>query len=340
MRNIIFFTHAEKKPSGGAKYIYNYSQIINEIKNFTSEVVHIKKKKTSKFRDSINKKFNIKRNIYSGWQFKDITYSKNFKYKWFDNKVNIKQNFDFDKKRDFIILPEIFAHIADELLIKNKINYAIFVQNGYVINSTNDEKKLLKVYKNAKFILSSSGDTSECIKLKFPKLKLKILKVSYCINFGKVNFKLKKNMITYSSRKLPHHSNLVISYLKPHLPKKWTLQNLHNLSNKEFMTLIKRSKIFLSFSYLEGLGLPPVEAALAGNQVIGYTGEGGNEYWKKPLFTKINSGEINIFVKTILKRIIKDNLRKNYSKKQYNILKKKFSKESEVKNIKKFLKLI
>ena len=73
MRNIIFFTHAEKKPSGGAKYIYNYSQIINEIKNFTSEVVHIKKKKTSKFRDSINKKFNIKRNIYSGWQFKENT---------------------------------------------------------------------------------------------------------------------------------------------------------------------------------------------------------------------------------------------------------------------------
>ena len=34
MKNIIFLTHAEKKPSGGAKYIYNYSQIINELKNF------------------------------------------------------------------------------------------------------------------------------------------------------------------------------------------------------------------------------------------------------------------------------------------------------------------
>ena len=147
-------------------------------------------------------------------------------------------------------------------------------------------------------------------------------------------------MITYSSRKLPHHSNLVISYLKPHLPKKWTLQNLHNLSNKEFMTLIKRSKIFLSFSYLEGLGLPPVEAALAGNQVIGYTGEGGNEYWKRPLFTKINSGEINKFVKTTIERIIKDNLKKNYSKKHFNRLKKKFSKENEVKSVKNFLKLI
>ena len=82
-------------------------------------------------------------------------------------------------------------------LIKNNIHYSIFVQNGYVINSTNDEKKLLKVYKNAKFILSSSSDTSECIKLKFPKLKLKILKVSYYINFGKVNLKKKKYNYLY-----------------------------------------------------------------------------------------------------------------------------------------------
>ena len=132
----------------------------------------------------------------------------------------------------------------------------------------------------------------------------------------------------------------MISYLKPHLPKKWILQNLHNLSNKEFASSIRRSKIFLSFSYLEGLGLPPVEAALAGNQVIGYTGEGGNEYWKKPLFTKINSGEINKFVKTIINRINKSNLTKNYSKNQYKRLKKKFSKENEIKNIRKFLKLI
>ena len=44
MKNVIFFTHAEKGPSGGAKYIYRYSQIINQIKNFSSEVIHIKKK--------------------------------------------------------------------------------------------------------------------------------------------------------------------------------------------------------------------------------------------------------------------------------------------------------
>jgi hypothetical protein len=340
MKNIVFLTHAENNPSGGAKVIYRHSQIIDKIKNYSSEVIHIKKKRLSKFKNSINKKLNLRNNSYSGWQLNEVTYVKNFKYNWFKNKIKTKQNFEFNIKKDFIILPEIFAHFADELLIKKKIKYAIFVQNGYIINSTNNEQNLLSAYKNAEFILSISSDTTNCIKLKFPKLKTKILKVSYSLDLGDINFNKKKNMITYMNRKLPQHSNLVISYLKPHLSGKWYLKNLQHLSEKNTYELLKKSKIFLSFSSLEGLGLPPVEAALAGNYVIGYTGEGGNEYWQEPLFTKVNSGEINKFVVRIINKINKIDLKKNYQKKKYNKLKKKFSKENEIRNIKKFLKLI
>lgn len=340
IKNIIFITHAENNPSGGAKVIYRYSQIIDSIKNYSSEVIHIKKKRLSKFKNSINKRFNFKKNIYSGWQLSDITCAKNFKYNWFNNKIKTKQNFKFNNKTDFIILPEIFAHLADELLIKKKINYGIFVQNGYVINSTNNEQYLYKAYKNAKFIISISSDTTNCIKLKFPKLKTKILKVSVSLDLGKINFDKKRNIIAYMNRKLPQHSNLVLSYLKPYLPIKWKLQNLQNLSEKKTYELLKKSKIFLSFSSLEGLGLPPIEAALAGNKVIGYTGEGGNEYWQEPIFTKINSGEINKFVTKIIENINKNEFKKIFLKRKYDILKKKFSKENEIKNINKFLRLI
>jgi len=45
--NIIYLCTTEKGPSGGAKVIYNHSDLINElkIKNINSEVLHIKKKK-------------------------------------------------------------------------------------------------------------------------------------------------------------------------------------------------------------------------------------------------------------------------------------------------------
>ena len=74
------------------------------------------------------------------------------------------------EKKDFLILPEIFAHLAEDMCIKNDINYAIFAQNGYVILSTNNERKLSLAYKKAKFIISYSDDITNCIKLKFPNI--------------------------------------------------------------------------------------------------------------------------------------------------------------------------
>ena len=75
---------------------------------------------------------------------------------------------------------------------------------------------------------------------------------------------------------------------------------------------MSKSKIFLSFSMMEGLGLPPIEAAIAGNKVIGYSGEGGKEYWEKPIFTEIPHGNISKFMDEILIHIKKKNMNKNF----------------------------
>jgi hypothetical protein len=340
LNNIVFVSHAEKGPSGGAKIIYHYSEIINNLKDFSSEVLHLKKKKISKFKTSIKKRFKLNNNTESGWQLNDITPVKQFSYKWFNHEIKTRNYFNFDKKKDFVILPEIFAHMADELLIKKGISYAIFVQNGYVIKSTNNDAKLLKSYKRAKFILSYSNDITECVKLKFPKLQTKILKVSCALKIDNKKSKKKINLITYMSRKLPNHSNLVIDYLKPHLPSGWFIKNLNNLNENQTYKFLNKSKIFLSFSSFEGLGLPPAEAALAGNYVIGYTGEGGKEYWKSPIFTKIDSGNIISFVKEILKKIDIIMTNNHFPYKKNIKLIKKFSEVNELKNIKKFLKFI
>ena len=59
----------------------------------------------------------------------------------------------------------------------------------------------------------------------------------------------------------------------------------------------------------------------------------------KPIFTKINSGEIVTFVKEVLKKI-KRFKNDQLPLQKYTQLKDKFSKEKEIKNIQKFLKLI
>ena len=112
-------------------------------------------------------------------------------------------------------------------------------------------------------------------------------------------------------RKLPLHSYLVVNYLRNYLPKKWKLETINNLNEQQTFMKLKKSKIFLSFSFLEGLGMPPLEAGIAGNKVIGYTGEGGKEYWKEPIYTEIYQGNIFDFCNKIIKNL--DN--KNFLKK-------------------------
>ena len=55
---------------------------------------------------------------------------------------------NFNAKTDFVILPEIWAHFANDFLIKNKIKYSIFVQCVYHMNSFYDQKNFLNLTKD------------------------------------------------------------------------------------------------------------------------------------------------------------------------------------------------
>ena len=59
----------------------------------------------------------------------------------------------------------------------------------------------------------------------------------------------------------------------------------------------------MAFSDLEGCPVPPLEAAFTGNRVIGYTGQGGLEYWAEPVFTEIQTGDLLGFVGAVLKEM-------------------------------------
>ena len=192
--NIIYLNTSERGASGGSKIIYRHSDLINKlsISNVTSEVLHIKKSKISKWTTSIKKKLKIKPSKHVGWDAKDITVNKNYKHKWFEHDVKIKKDFIFDKKKDFIIFPEIHSHFAKKLCINKKIPYAIFALNGYTLKTTTDYQTLRDSYKKAKFILSISKNISNCIKLAFPDCKHKIFRSIVSIDKKKLDLKVKK----------------------------------------------------------------------------------------------------------------------------------------------------
>ncbi len=336
--NIIYLLPEMKGASGGAKVIYNHSLKLNNLrKNISSSVLHLKKKISYKIEASIAKKFDIFNQEYSGWDPNKMRVSKFFSpsKNWFDKKINLMKKFSLNKNTDFLIIPEIWSHFPEDLNLKKKgINYGIFIQGFFHMNSTNNFKKLKSAYKNAKIILISSDYNIKCFKEMFPEFKNKILRINFSINSKKLKLLKKTNTITYMPRKLPDHSQLLLFYLKNMLPKNWKIIPLENVSEKRLIKSLSHSKFFLSFSNLEGLGIPPIEAALSGNKVIGYTGGGGIEYWKKPIFNKIENGDISSFGKKLLFEI--KNYKKDWitkTKKNRLKLKKKYSEEIENKTL-------
>jgi hypothetical protein len=317
LKNIIYFLPAVEYPSGGGKIIYRHSNLINDlsIKGFSSSILHYKKKKISKYLLSLKTKF-LKHDTdkYYGYNAKEIRVVKNFtpSKEWSSTPIKHKNDFKFNPDTDFVIFPEIVAHFAQEFCIKNNIKYSIFTLGAYHMNQTNNSKLLNEVYKKASFFIDISNDTRQCLLNIFPEYKKKIFfRVNLHIdsNLYKPS-KLKKNLITCMPRKLKEDFHLLKFFISNKIPKNWKLIALKNMSNKEISKQMNASKIFLSFSNFEGLGLPPIEAAFAGNKIIGYTGEGGNDYFKQPLFEKVSKGNILEFSKKIEKTLKKNGTHK------------------------------
>jgi len=161
--NIIYLLPEMKGASGGAKVIYNHSSILNNLnKSINSKVIYLKKNFLYKLQLSLSKRLKFFDEKFSGWDGKKMKVSKKFKPNkdWHKDEIFSGENLNFDKTKDFVIIPEIWAHFATDLKFKEKkINYAIFVQGFYHMNSTNNFDKLKKSYENAKLIITTSKYT-------------------------------------------------------------------------------------------------------------------------------------------------------------------------------------
>lgn len=269
---IIYLCPSTNIPQGGVKVIYKQVALINSLQGqLSANVLH--------------------------------PMSPNFNCKWFNNSAIFKRDLVFDPQNNFVIIPEFWAVPHARLIHNVGVRYGIYVQGGYIINRNNGEE-LDAAYHNAKLILAISDDTVECIKMAFPACADKVYRVHCSVNPDKFNARPhKKNIICYMPRRMKNHSELVTFFLNKKIPQHWKIESIDGLDEEGVAAILGRSKIFLSFSEMEGVGLPPVEAALSGCQVIGYTGEGGKEYWDNDIFTEIHSGDIKAFVKAVLQKI-------------------------------------
>lgn len=312
IKQVIYGAPPSDTPSGGVKVIYQHSEILNKI-GITSGI----------------------------WHPSDEL----FQCSWFDNNIRKVKLSNINPHSDFIVIPEIWATSHLQLLKDAGFKVGVFVQNCYLTHfNLSDQTPVFNVYKQADLILSISEDTTKYLIDIFKVPPEKIVLQRYSINHDIFFPRQKDKLITFMPRKMSDHSTRVIHALSNLIDfNYWKIEPIHNMNESQVADKLSRSIIFLAFSEFEGLPVPPVEAALCGNFVIGYDGQGGHEYWHQPNFQKVEQGNIQHFVSATINTINSiesnsipfDGINNGISS-----LASYFSKENEISMLQNFIKKI
>lgn len=287
---LIWLCHPVKKAVGGVKVIYRQAELVNQMLHPLGHSAVVMHPNTWRFRVNW---FDSEVPVERRW----------FHLRWMGKPSLSGIDGCFDPEQELVVVPELWARKYGDQLAHLGVPFAIYVQNGYYI-SKGEPAVLNAAYAGARCILTISDDASRCVAMAFPGTEDRILRVHYSVDAQRFKpSQPKENLITYMPRKLADHSSKVLFFLRNHLPAHWRIQAIDGLNEDGVASLLQRSKIFMSFSHFEGLGLPPLEAALCGNQVIGYTGQGGKEYWDPKVFTEIESGDVIQFAQAVVDKI-------------------------------------
>ena len=111
----------------------------------------------------------------------------------------------------------------------------------------------------------------------------------------------KKFQIAYMPRKRQRDAKILVKALKAHPAlADMTFVPIQGLSSAEAARLTRESLFFLSFSWLEGFGLPPAEAIATGCITMGYTGVGGDEFFTEETGFPVPEENLPAFYDTVV----------------------------------------
>jgi hypothetical protein len=325
-KKLIWLCPKSKKAIGGVKIIYRQASLVQNHfskQGLQSYVVH---PNSGNYRVS--------------WFDSDtIVMPIKFGFRWNGKLSRSNISKIFNQSSDVVVIPEMWASKYGPQLRKNRIPYVIYVQNGYQIN-TGSLDDLRYSYEGASVVMVISEDAKRCVNTAFPDLEINIKRIHYSIDDALFkNSSKKENLITYMPRKLSNHSELVLFFLQARLPANWRIEKIENMSEMQVASLLKRSRIFMSFSNFEGCPLPPLEAGLTGNFIVGYTGQGGREYWIDDIYHAIEEGDVIGFANKVLENIsiIDNGLSKENHKLKIQKLMNTYSKNAELNDIQEIL---
>jgi hypothetical protein len=226
-----------------------------------------------------------------------------FRCTWFDHRTQIVSSSRvIVGQRDVIIVPEIYGPSICNL--PSGIRQIIFNQNVYLtLDSLGSGGSAAAPYINnpdLTAVIVVSEDSAAVVEYVFPRVRF------HCVRNG-IDPTLyhpptypKRRRIAYMPRKRAHEASQVLELLNLRsVLDGWEVIAIDRQSEARVADLLGSSQIFLSFSQLEGFGLPPLEALACGCLVIGYHGFGGRKLFRPPFAIAVEDGDVVAFARAV-----------------------------------------
>ena len=271
---VYFLTPDPQEPAGGVRVIYRHVDILNAA-GIHAAVLH---------------------------------QSRGFRCSWFDNKTRIT---NVGQARimhgDLLVIPEIYVGIIDRLAPDT--SYVIFNQ-GVHLTWRDFPEGVARYYdpeNGLRGVVTVSAHSREMLGYAFEGLDIRRVHLSIDPTRFRPASGPRANRIAYMPRKMGADANQVFEILRGRgLLEGWEIVPLVNMRESAIADNLRQSKIFLSLSYQEGFGLPPLEAMACGSYVIGYHGYGGRELFRPEFNAAVETGDIVGFARAVEKVLARE----------------------------------
>jgi glycosyltransferase involved in cell wall biosynthesis len=206
------------------------------------------------------------------------------------------------RETDTVVLPEFYGALLEGACTQCKV--VVFNQNAYgTFRNWGTRLRLSEsVYsqRNTLGVICVSEHNKRYLEHAFPELP--VLRTINGIDLDVFYFEPgpRRKQIAYMPRKLGHHLEQVLQFLI--LREKltdWSLAPIDGMSETEVAAVLRESSIFLSSCEDEGFGLPPLEAALCGCLVVGYTGCAADEYMDPQFSWPVRQNDVLSLAETV-----------------------------------------
>jgi hypothetical protein len=206
---------------------------------------------------------------------------------------------------DVLVVPEFYGSNLSELPTGPRL--VIFNQNAYQtfagMRLAKPGTSYLQIGR-LEAMLVVSYDNADYVRYAFPGLRVERIRNAIDGRIFQPTASPPGRRIAVMPRRRPADCRQVLDLLGVRgCLDGWEIVSIDGRSEKETARLLQSCSIFLSFSELEGFGMPPAEAMACGCYVVGFTGLAGREFFDPATCTLVEEGNILAFAKAVERAI-------------------------------------